>query len=389
MKILSTIVAFFFVALSSAQLKAGFNIEEVKNTIAMCNSFNFTEQYGTNKAIIPTGFQMDYTSEIIGMDNKFEVYQDGKMGIINYRGSTNNFMSWVENFYSAMIPAQGTIKIEDTSYEYAFAKKDNAAVHAGYGLTVVLLSDKIKEQVNKLNNKGVYNILITGHSQGGALATMTRSYLENLPKGEVSDKNKFKTYAFAQPMSGNKEFADEYNKRFSETGFSYSLINLKDPVPHLPFNYEEDKLISKDKIKGWIFGESDFEAKKLGQSAFIRLFEKGLTKYIKSSNALINKLVDFKIGNIELPEYVSDINYYPTGIEKELPEFKYPKIEVEVSGLTEEELENYEKGTDGKWYKKEKRFFQHKAYNYYVYVLKEWDREAYENLEMTYLESDL
>jgi hypothetical protein len=323
------------------------------------------------------------------MDNKFEVYENGEIGVINYRGSTEKIMSWVENFYSAMIPAKGTITIEDELHEYVFAKNENTAVHAGYSLTVVLLSEKIIKEVKALNKKGIYHIVITGHSQGGALATMTRAYLENLHEGELSTKNTFKTYAFAQPMCGNKEFADEYNMSFSENGTSYSIINPKDPVPHLPFNYTEDKLITKQKIKGWLFGETDFEAKKLGQSAFIRLFEKGLTSYIKNSNALINKVVNLQVGKVELPKYVSDINYYPTGIKKELPEFEYPKIEVDISVLPETEKENYEQANDGKWYRKEKKFFQHKSYNYYVHTLKEWDTDAYENLETKYLVSDL
>lgn len=374
---------------SYAQFESGFNIKEVTGTIAMCNSFNFMEQYGTANSIIPENFNLNYASEIIGLDNKFEVYEDGKIGVINYRGSTDKLISWVENLYSAMIPAKGTIIIEDVVYEYTFTNTENAAVHAGYGLTVVMLSEKIIQEIKALNNKGIYHIIITGHSQGGALATLTRAYLENLNKGKLSTKNRYKTYAYAQPMCGNKEFAQAYNTSFSENGTSYSIINPQDPVPHLPFNYDEDKLISKDKIKGWLFGNEDFEAKKLGQSAFIRLFERGLTNYIKNSNALINKVVSFQVGKVELPEFVSDINYFPTGIIKELPAFEYPKIEVDIASLPEEELGNHEQAINGKWYKKEKKFFQHKSYNYYVYALKSWDKDAYENLESTYLLSDL
>ena len=389
MRIVLALVAMLLFNWQFAQMKPGFNVDELTTTIAMCNSYNFMEQYGTAKTLVPNHFNKRFSSEIIGMDNKFEVYDNDTIGIINFRGSTDKLISWVENFYSAMIPATGSLSIEDTTYEYTFAKADSAAVHAGYALSVLLISDRLKEQIMQLNQKGISDVIITGHSQGGALATMTRAYLENLPETVFAVKNNYKTYAYAQPMCGNKEFAQEYNERFSDKGTSYSIINPEDPVPNLPFNYEEDKLITKDKIKGWLFGDAQFEPTKFGQDALIRLMESGLTKHIKNSNRLISKIVSFQVGKVDLPEFVSDINYFPTGDVKVLPAFEYPKIQVDVTGMSEEALADYEQDASGNWYKKEKKFFQHKPYNYYVYVLKEWDRASYNNLEMTYLESDL
>jgi hypothetical protein len=389
MRVFITIIVALHSLVSFGQLQPGFNANEATYTIGMCNSFNFLKQYGTRDSIIPEQFNLSYTSDILSMDNKFEVYENGKTGVINYRGSTDKVISWVENFYSAMIPAQGKITIKEISHEYRFSQDSIAAVHAGYALTIVILSEKIKEQIKGLNGKGIHDIIITGHSQGGALATMTRAYLENLPEGELSSKNKYKTYAYAQPMSGNKEFAYEYNSLFSDEGTSYSIVNPKDPVPYLPFNYEEDKLVTKDKIKNWLFGDEAFNAKKLGQDAFIRLFERGITGYVKGTNALINKIIGLKFGSVVMPEFVADINYYPTGDIQEIPEFEYPKVAIDVSGFSEKELEDYEQDENGIWYKKETKFFQHKPYNYYVHVLEKWNPNAYHNLNKTYLVSDL
>ena len=168
--------------------------------------YNFIEHYGNNSGIVPSEFNLIYTSDILSMDNKFEVYENGAVGVINYRGSTANVFSWVENCYSAMIPAKGTIKVNDSFYKYSFSEDNKSAVHAGYALTIVILSDVIEEQIKNLNKKGIYNIIITGHSQGGALATMTRAYLENLSEDKLSVNNMYKTYAYAQPMCGNLEF---------------------------------------------------------------------------------------------------------------------------------------------------------------------------------------
>lgn len=389
MRGLLTIIFLLHTIISFGQLEPGFNTNEAKSTIAMCNSFNFIKQFDSDHRIIPEGFNLSYTSDVLSMDNKFQVYENGKLGIINYRGSTDKVISWVENCYSAMIPAKGIITIEGESLEYAFSEEEDAAVHAGYGLTIVVLSDVLKEQIKALNAKGIYDIIITGHSQGGALATLTRAYLEHVPQGELSSKNTYKTYAYAQPMSGNKEFAIGYDDKFSDKDTSYSIINPKDPVPYMPFNYEEETLITKDKIKGWLFGEDEFSAKNLGKDAFIRLFERGLTSYVKNSNTLVNKILGLKFGKIVMPEFVSDINYFPTGTLKEIEPFDYPKIEVDVSNLSEEEQEDLTQGPDGKWYKTESKFFQHSPYNYYVGVLKEWDRDSFEDLEIQYLDSDL
>jgi len=389
MRTIYTLILSLVSVLSYGQLASGFNIEEAKYTIAMCNSFNFLEQFGSNKEIVPEEFKLVYTSDILSMDNKFQVYENGKVGVINYRGSTNKLISWVENCYSAMIPGKGTIKVNETNYEYVFSEDTNAAVHAGYALTIVILSKTIKHQISRLNDRGIYDIIITGHSQGGALATMTRAYLENLTNGVIATKNTFKTYSYAQPMCGNLEFSEEYNAKFSNESTSFFIANPKDPVPYLPFNYEEGKLVTKKKVAGWLLGESEFSLRKLGKDTFIRSFESLLTKYVKGSNSLINKLVSLKLGKVEVPEYVADINYYPTGNKKEIGRFKYPKVEVDTTNLEEKELANLKLRGNGKWYKKETKFFQHKPYNYYVYVLKEWDRESYKKLDNTYLLTDL
>ena len=90
-----------------------------------------------------------------------------------------------------------------------------------------------------------------------------------------------------------------------------------------------------------------------------------------------------------MPEYVADINYYQTGSKKEIRPFKFPRVEVDSTGLTEKELGDLVQENNGKWYKKETKFFQHKPYNYYVYVLKEWDRDTYKKLDKTFLYTDL
>lgn len=388
MKKIITFILLITSLISFSQLKPGFDTEELKYTISMCNSYNFIKQYGTTKKIISKQFDLIYTSEILSMDNKFQVYENGKIGVINYRGSTNKVISWVENCYSGMIPAKGVISIKGEDKNYSFGDSLNSAVHAGYALTVVLLSDKIIQQINLLNQKGIYDVIITGHSQGGALATLTRAYLEHLPEGKLSTKNTYKTYVFASPMCGNEEFALEYDFKFSARNTSYLIVNPKDPVPYLPLHYNEGKLLSKKKVLDWVTGEEHFSLQQLGKDALMKPLERKLTNFIKGSNVLLSKILSLKFGKIVLPEFVSDINYFPAGLQKELTPFEYPKLVLNKKDLEDVKLSTIEE-VDGKWYKKEPMFYQHKPYNYYVEILRLYDGKAYGKLKNKYLVSDL
>jgi len=368
-----------------AQIKEGFQPIEAKEMMALCNSFTFLELFGSDKDIVPAGYEKIYTSEVAGMDNKYQVYKKGEIGVINFRGSTNKTISWIENVYSAMIPAKGEIKIDGKVHPYLFAKESSATVHAGYALAIVILSEGVLEQIKILNEKGIYKILITGHSQGGSLANMMRAYLENLSRNKLSKRNEFKTYAFAPPMCGNKFFANEFQERFCENNSSFSIINPKDPVPYLPLNYDEEKLLSKKKLAGLVSDWKSIKISKLGKDALIRLIENGLIGYTNNSNKLLTRIASAHLGTVEMPDFVDEINYFQAGTLIELAPFEYPKIEVKENVNGKEQ----EKSEDGKIYKKAPKFFQHNPYNYYVGTIKKYFPEEYEKLNPPYLEANL
>lgn len=388
-----TLIAALFLSLSAtsfAQLREGFDPDEVKAALAMCTSYTFQDLYGSDDKIHPKDYHKTYTSPVVGMDNKFQVYEKGHVGVICFRGSTDQISSWVENMYSAMIPAQGIIKLDKTDHPYSFAKDTGAAVHSGYALAVVLLSPLVLEQIKKLNNKGIHNIIITGHSQGGSLANLFRAYLENLPKGKIAANNVFKTYAFASPMCGNEKFANEYFTRFCENNMSYTIINPADWVPYMPMHYQEEgKILSKERLIDWVFGKESLDIRKLGMEFVIRKFEKNLKDYVNSSNRFIEKTISKAYGSVDMPDYVRDINYFQTGNIRELQNFEYPKIEIDPATLSEKEREKLKPAEDGKYYKVEPNFYQHKPYNYYVGFLKEYFSKDYKALEKKYLPENL
>ena len=390
MKMLFLALSLIFSTYTFCQLREGFNPDEVKICISMCNSYTFLDLYGSDTKILPKGYKKVYTSPVMGMDNKFQVYESVNLAVINFRGSTDQVTSWIENMYSAMVPAKGVITLGKTKHPYCFARDTGTAVHSGYALAVVIMSNTIIEQIEMLNKKGIYNIIITGHSQGGALANLTRAYLENLPKRKLSAKNVYKTYAFANPMCGNKEFSEEFHSRFCENNMSYSIINPEDWVPQMPMHYEEeDNLFSKESLKDFLFGKKAFDIRKIGMQLVIRKFEKNLKDYINSSNRLIEKTISKAYGNIEMPDYIRDINYFQTGSVRHLQPFLYPRIKLDPSKLTEKQLGKMKPDANGDYYKQEPGFYQHKPYNYYVGILKEYFSRDYKNLERLYLPENL
>jgi hypothetical protein len=360
---------------SSAWLREGFDPDEAKSLIAVCNSYTFLDLYGSDTLIIPKYYRKVFTSDVIGLDNVFQVYEGDNVGVINFRGSTSKFSSWVENFHSAMIPGEGVIKIDDLDTPYKFTADMTAAVHSGYALTVMLFAPILVEQINMLNSKGIYNILITGHSQGGAIAHLCRAYLGNVSKGEVSDRNVYKTYAFANPMCGNEEFAKEYQVRYCDINMSYSIINPADLVPKMPMHFQKEKNANGSVLyKSWADGIDRTDIRKIKALA-VRILEPVLTSYVNLSNQLIEKIVSSTYISIEMPGYVRDINYFQIGEIQQLEPFLNPKAKINTLEITTKQRAKLKKAS----------FSQHKPYQYYVAILKKHFSQDYKELDLLYL----
>jgi triacylglycerol lipase len=379
---------------SFAQLEYGFKKEEARDLMAICNSFSFIELYNNDKEILPEGYQKIYTSGVFGMENKYQIFTRGDIAVISFRGSIGKTLSWLENINSAMIPAQGVIKISGEDFNYCFARDTAAAVHSGYALGLAYLSKDLLYHINILNNQGIYNIILTGHSQGGALANLLRAYLENLSHFEISKKNRFKTYAFAAPMIGNRAFVMEYNSRFCANGSSYNLVIPADPVPKMPFSYEEGDYLKKS-LSNLIFAKESFSVRQTLTDVFFNTYERRLNNGIKKMSTRISNHLSKDLGTVVMPAYDQDMNYYRIDNRIEIGEIAYPKILKDSAILRNDSLMAiYKKGPDGHFldnnlYKKEPWAFQHQPYNYYVSVLRYCFPAQYALLRKKYLPEDL
>lgn len=378
-----------------AQVTLGFQKEEARDMIAICNSFTFLDLYNDDKDILPFGYEKKYTSGVFGMDNKFQLYQKGNLVVINLRGSTDKKISWLENIYSAMIPAKGVIKISGENINYCFAKNSGAAVHSGYALAIAYLAIDIMYHINVLNKAGVHYFIITGHSQGGALANMLKAYLENLSHNEISKNNHFKTYAFAAPMVGNLIFTEEYNSRFcADAKESFNIINPADPIPTFPLNYKDNNFLA-DNLKSLLFDRESFSFKKIASDGAILLFEEKLISLSQMLGTSASNQIAKEIGPAVLPAYVRDINYQKLGNRIEINPVKYPRILKDSSILKNDSLMAiYKRGSDGEFidervYEKESWIYQHKPYNYYVSILQMYFPASYNQVRKKYLPENL
>lgn len=371
------------------QVKPGFESDEAIDLIRLCNSQTFKDLYGSDDDIIPSDYNQVYASTPNVMDNMFQVYKNGRTGVIHFRGSTSHPNSWIENVYSAMIPAKGKMTIYNEERNYVFAEADSAGVHSGFVLGVSMMIEDVISQIDRLNSKGIYDFIITGHSQGGALAILTHSYLENLPSDRIGSKNTFKMYAFANPMVGNSEFVAEYNERFVEKEMAFRIINPKDIVPSMPITYHDGSLVSTKDVVSWITGEKEFNYQELGIEFIMRRFKKGLTAYINKSNQLIDKVISKQTGEIKFPEYMNDIQYVSIGNLHELEPFEYPEIVKDSVDIPSDEFGNFERQENGRYIREEPSFYQHKPYNYYAAILKKYSRSKYDRLRNKYLVENL
>jgi len=190
---------------------------------------------------LPEHFHLAYRSPTVGLDNRWDLWlrDDGALGIISVRGTTPNNISWLENFYSAMIPAAGTIQLADTQiFKYHLSADPKAAVHIGWTIGLGFMAPGIVAQINEQYAKGMRQFIISGHSQGGAIAYLLTSYLYDLRStGKIPKDLIFKTYCSAAPKPGNLYYAYSY-EQLTAGGWACNVVNPADWVPQTPFSVQ-------------------------------------------------------------------------------------------------------------------------------------------------------
>ncbi len=219
----------------SQTLKPGFDPQEYLQILRI--SGRLSSDTNRTKLASPDKYVKRYSSTETPFLNKFEIWTDtlNKIAVLSFRGTVKDSKSWAENFYSTMYPTIGKLNLENKDFLYQLSEDTSAKVHLGWLVALADLSTDFTGQINQLEKLGYSNLIITGHSQGGAIAFLARAYLHYSPN---FDENKWniKTYCTAPPKPGNQFFA--YDFESYNYGWVYRIVNPLDWVPDMPFTIQ-------------------------------------------------------------------------------------------------------------------------------------------------------
>ena len=141
---------------------------------------------------------------------------DDSTWILAFRGTEpKKVVDWITDFDAKLINGPG------------------GKVHEGF---LVALSYVWSEIWTMLREERLFrNLWVTGHSLGGALATLAVAKLRQERGHPVNG-----LYTFGQPRVGDEDFASRFNQDFG--AFTYRFVNNNDVVPRVPtrlMNYRD------------------------------------------------------------------------------------------------------------------------------------------------------
>ena len=240
MKTLATIfILFFCINTYSQTLQPGFNAGEYLAMLRI-SAYQVDAKFrgATPKE---TDYTRVYRSPEVGLHNKWDLWlnKEKNIMVVSIRGTTSDQDSWLENFYSAMIPATGTMKLSDSNtFNYKFAASPDAMIHAGWAIGAGSLAPGIVAHIKEYYDKGIRQVIIEGHSQGGALSFLITSYIHYLvADGKLPNDIVFKTYCSAAPKPGNLYYAYDFDY-ITRGGWAFTVVNALDWVPETPVSIQ-------------------------------------------------------------------------------------------------------------------------------------------------------
>lgn len=315
------VLANLFALTASAQkLKPGFDKAEYQELMYVSARTTANPNY-YNKLPAPAHFKMLYQSDSMGLDNLWDLWKDeNNVAAISIRGTTAKGISWLENFYAAMVPASGEIKVaDDYTFKYQLATNPGATVHAGWLIGLAFLSRDMLPKIDSLYKTGVKDVIIIGHSQGGAIAYLLTAYLYHLQKQKALPADiRLKTYCSAGPKPGNLYFAYDY-EALTQNGWAYNVVNSADWVPETPFsiqtlsdfNATNPFVNAKPVIKKMGFPKNLIL--KCVYNKMDRKTRKAMKYYCKNLGKRVGKMLTKSLPGYEPPAYEENMNYVRVG----------------------------------------------------------------------------
>lgn len=226
-------------AQQSSRLPAGFDADEYADMLwlafyGISDSLEKQDTHTLRKGL----YQRLFRSPEVGLYNRCEIYlRNDSVVVLSLRGTVQKTESWMENFYAGMIPAAGTLTLaKDYTFTYRFAARPDAMVHAGWSIGTGFLVKAYLPVLESLLSRGLHKIIVTGHSQGGALSFLNTSFLHYRFVAQYPQLQ-LKTYASAAPKPGNLYYAYDF-EHIAGNAFAYRVVNADDWVPESPVSVQ-------------------------------------------------------------------------------------------------------------------------------------------------------
>ncbi|MGB3294628.1 MAG: lipase family protein [Phormidesmis sp.] len=133
--------------------------------------------------------------------------------------------------------AEAVTENEDLIYPDAYSKpSDPVKMHSGFARAYLSVRDRIH---NHIKSSDATRYRVTGHSLGGAIATLCAVDLQY----NFSPKVAVEAYTFGSPRVGNSAFVDSYNRRVPDT---WRVVNGWDAVVGLPVPWQGYRHVDAD-----------------------------------------------------------------------------------------------------------------------------------------------
>jgi triacylglycerol lipase len=176
-------------------------------------------------------------------DTQVAILRDGTEIIIVFRGSDSSF-DWETNFdtrqeraeFKQQVIQEEIIDEQEKIYPYTAKSDSGALMHRGF----IKAYFSVREQIHKyVKNNDISSVTTTGHSLGGALATLCAVDIQY----NFSNKVSIEKYTFGAPKVGNDGFRNSFNQRVFN---SYRFVHGMDIVSELPRWWQGYRHVDKE-----------------------------------------------------------------------------------------------------------------------------------------------
>ncbi len=323
-----------------AQLKTGFDKQEYLELLRISGQTVDTPLSELVKLDKPKHHKLLYKSVPTELDNKWDLWMsNNNVAVISIRGTTLKSESWLENFFAAMVPARGKLYLaEGDTFRYKLAEDRKAAVHAGWLIGMASIAKTVMPRLDSCYKAGIRQYMIFGHSQGGAIAYLLRSYLYyQQQKGRLPKDMLFKIYCSAAPKPGNLYYAYDF-EHITRNGWGYTIVNAADWVPEVPLSLQTTD--DYNNINPFTNAAQMLSKQPFPQNIVLKLVYNSLKnpsdklrqRYKKYLGTQAYKMVKKHIHGLVLPDFYNSSNYMRAGHAVVLmPDAAYYKIYADTS----------------------------------------------------------